>query len=291
MTATVRTEDTSPSHPSQEIPWDAFIRVEMRRQGVLDNVMDAHVEAALKHINPFRQTEWPALCHELKKQYGISCPQEVEPHWVAPGYAVLWQPSYHLERDYVNRTLKRVLTGWEPTNGLPANNANQLAYYLKKGLRIRPPLQKVEAAVEAAPPSQASGGREDPSLAQPGVPPSAGKATSYVCDRHPDRFGRSGQFTTTSWKEYRKHCIEHREPLELEPSWDIKSKLARYRFVCPGCWIGCSTVKMAERHYQDFNARRDGLKHRPLLDMAELAQRISQDVKEMASANVPDIQG
>ena len=270
----------------RQLPWDKFLRSEYRREGVLDEAIEPRIKAILLHIEPFRRNEWPAMCRALNEAEGIAWPQEVEPHWVAPSRAVLWQPTYVLETDAVTRRLTRKQTGWEPTYGLPAGNANQLARYLRKGFRIRPPLETVVEApplvnggsVEAASSSLASGNKSGPPAAEEQV---------YICDRHATAVGRSGRLEIKTWRTYRSHCRQNTEPLQYEPPWSVKKSLRNAAFICPGCWTTFTGFKMAGDHQIRYGRRPDGAKHPLPSVMAEFANQMRLDLEDYESKSQP----
>ena len=153
---------TAVADKSLVLPWDHFLRQETGKQGY-DNLC--------LHIEVFRRTEWPNVLRDLARQPhgGLGqaptyweLPDGLEPHWVSPGKAIYWQEQSVRDRKIVNTDGQSSVEvtwrneGWIPAGPFPANNAGQIAHYLSKGLRLRPPVNgvSVEARTEAAIPSE-----------------------------------------------------------------------------------------------------------------------------------------
>jgi hypothetical protein len=189
------------------LAWDAFLK----EGGAYPN-----------HIATFRRVEWPNIVRLLKKEYGIIIEDDSEPHWVAPGKAVYWQEQIEsrVSQDAQgNRERTWEPTGWKPTSFLPANNASVIAYYLRKGLRFRPPLEGVgveEALQVAAVPSEAL-----QSLAI------EEEKTEYACNRH-----NNGTIRFGSWKAYIRHCVNKIETIEYDLPMEVAEIAKGFQWYC-----------------------------------------------------------
>lgn len=219
-----------------QLPWDYFLNkqpdAEMRRP----------------HVEAFRRVDWPAIKRELANEgfqgefYEI--PDGLEPHWVEPGKAVLWQEQRRstievavdekgqpiLNRHGLPiRERKEESVGWTATSPLPVGNANQFAYYIRKGMRLRPPMEG--AAPEIVKESEAQAEKEEPPVAL------------FVCNRHGYDFKA---FKT--WKGYIRHCATAQEVPVLEPPEVVLKRARKYPLYCYIHNIGFRSERLAKRH-------------------------------------------
>ena len=122
-----------------KLTWDAFL--------------DDEDDGVYSQVAGFRETEWHNIRRQLRNDYNWDVPDGLEPHWIAPGRAVFWQLQTVRERvmrvddNGRNRpVIEDVERGWAPTTaGLPAGSASQIAHWFDKGLRMRPPVDGVDA--------------------------------------------------------------------------------------------------------------------------------------------------
>jgi len=223
---------------TRAIPWDHFLSDERVRLTV----------------EGFRRADWPNIKRLLSKDYGIDLPEGLEPCWVEPGKAIYWQAQMvrepvtftddktgHLYRDMVERP-----TGWLETSPLPANNASQIAHYLKKGLRLRHPDQ---VAVEMEPPVSL----EEPAQAE--------EHPGFLCDRH----GIGNRRTLKTWKSYIQHCQHYKEIPEHTPPPDVLLRATNFEFFCFYHGIGFATQAGAARH-RTVELKKPGKSLHPTVD-------------------------
>lgn len=190
-------------------------------------------------VDTFRRMEWPTIRRELEKTHGISLPENFEPRWTDPGSAIYWQelkvrqrqPSY--EEGHLTWRLVEVSGGWHPTNPLPANNAWQIAHYLKKGLRLTPPEVKVEPGIQV----------EAMAEVTPLLEVKAEERQRFVCQRH-----RRASIGFKTWKAYLRHCEHYEEPVAEEPPEAIKGQRSLFPYYCLLHSKGFATKEEAQRH-------------------------------------------
>jgi len=241
------------------LPWDYFLNKE-----------EGPTATAVQMIAVWRSNEWGEIVRHLLAEYKWVIPDGLEPHWLSPGKAVYWQEQITLERRFVDnisnkeiphthtsvdqghweRTL--VSSGWKPTSALPADNASQVAHYLNKGFRLRPPQDGVESEYI----------RESADLLEVASenPPTGNK---FFCWRHFEK-GRIG-FET--WDGYLRHCDKYAEkPIETPPK-EILEHAAAFVWYCPIHNIGFMKISLAKRHYHGESKKLGGQYHPTVDDM------------------------
>ena len=215
---------------SLELPWDYFLQQLGPRS--VDNPMLAR----------FRRVEWETIVRNLARYHG----QEVayEPHWVAPGRAVYWHhevvrekfaredgTTYLDDRDY----------GWQPQgfpHGLATGNEVQLLATLKKGFRLRPPVDGVDEVFESAVPSEAQGGPVN-------------EAPLYECKRH-----EKGRVTFVTWKSYIDHCRHFKEKPDQVPPQEVLDKMEQATYYCVLCDKSFEKERQAAQHFANEKRKR-----------------------------------
>ena len=237
------------------LPWDCFIKNELvGRNPYLDDD-DVKLEAAFVRerlsIEHWKTTEWGYIVKELKG-FSFVISEDIEPHWVSPARAVLWQRQTTRKREVSEKGKVKFVdetTGWSPTKGQPIGNASQLAYYLRKGLRLRPPQDGVEDVrhlqdIEAIPPAEPL---EEKPLAK------------YLDDRLP-----TGTIGFDTWKGYLRHCERHKLTPENEPPDEIKRTMLNYEYFDLMRNKGFNNRKAAWLHAKEIQ-RKTGKKAEVLL--------------------------
>lgn len=232
-----------------KLPWDYFLERGLEPNPRLTaEQRQRRLDGLRRLVEGFRRTEWPNIRREVG-QYKVQAPtgeyiywdipEEMEPHWVEPGKAVYWQETVVRrgvtktdEEGHAYRELEETSAGWGPTNPLPADNASQIARYLAKGLRLRPPsnglgVEALSAAVLSDPPQDNA---ED-------TPP------LYYCRRH--GYDTKG-FRT--WKAYLQHCTRYQESLEHETPPEVVEFARQFRYYCG-------------MHNKGFNSDRGAILH------------------------------
>jgi hypothetical protein len=259
------------------LPWDYFLTED---SFVLD-----HPEAprARSHIEAFREFEWPAILRQLASEpfakgddgsmVPFEVPEGLEPHWVYPGKAVLWRhqvisrgvPRHDENGDIVIdedgsivRTLVETDGGWRPTLPLPVANASQLAAYLNKGFRLRPPASgvDVEAYREV---HEAAATQEATEVKQ--VEEEADRER-YACLRH-----RQGRMEFNSWRSYIRHCENHKELPNVEPPDYVLDRVRRFKWYCLVHNKGWNNHKRAQMHIQQEMRKPNRAYHAALSEM------------------------
>jgi len=166
-----------------------------------------------------------------------------------PGRAIWWQEQISRVRQFVDRETREVIpnttanqdkgewvinevnSGWQPTTAFPTNNATQIANYLKKGVRLRPPVDGVDAVVfDAA------------ALPEVQAEPPAPERT-FVCTRH-----EHGRVSFPTWSAYITHCKHHREKPQETPPEDVLDRMMTFEYYCPVHDIGFQNRKLVARH-------------------------------------------
>ena len=199
------------------------------------------------HIQRFWETEWPQIRRGLESDFSIHVDEDTMPHWVDVGKAVYWQrllvrePVTRKDDDGESyRVLEDIDHGWQHTGALPANNASQIANYLKKGFRLRPPIEGVVdydvEALEAAEPAEVP---ED-------------ESTVYKCSQvHfgiPDR----GTHRFNTWSGYIQHCARFNVPIEEQPPDDVIVRREGSRWFCLLHDSAFSMYRLAKRHVEHY---------------------------------------
>lgn len=224
------------------LAWDAFLEAEAERTKVRPEDRERFIAGRRKSIEAYREFEWPQIRQALARDYHLEMPQGLEPHWTDSGTAVYWQDEV-ISSPMVTgksstgapiRTLVEVHNGWKPTSPQPANNASQIAHYLRIGFRLRPPEKGLDVmALQSAVPAGA--------FKQPDAPP---PARTYICERH----GAGEKRVFPSWKSYVQHCAEKREVLEEKPPAEVLEMASKYKYYC-------------STHHKGFNYKRTAMHH------------------------------
>lgn len=237
------------------LPWDCFIKSELvGRNPYLDDD-DAKLESAFAHerlsIEHWKATEWAFIVKELK-EFSFVISEDIEPHWVSPARAVLWQRQTTRKREVSEKGKVKFVdetTGWSPTKGQPIGNASQLAYYFRKGLRLRPPQDGVEDVRHL----------QDIEATSPAEPLEEKPLPKYLDDRLP-----TGTIGFDTWKGYLKHCERHKLTPEHEPPDEIKRTMLNYEYFDVLRNKGFVNRKSAYLHAKDIQ-RKTGMKAEVLL--------------------------
>ena len=246
------------------LPWHLFLDQESDKSGTSK-------ASAFRHIEVFREIEWPNMKRELMKTYNREMPSDLEPHWVEPGRAVFWRRM--ISRNAVRYTdesgrerskLEDVDNGWHPTSGMSVGNASQLNQYLEKGFRLRPPSGVDVEIMKSAVPSGAfemvmSEQEED----QP--------VEKYECHRH--GFKNRSFY---NWKTYIKHCGRFREETEYEVPDYVMDRVAESKYYCFQHNKSFPTYRAAVQHVKDAQRQPGALKHAPATAM-EVARFLKTD--------------
>jgi hypothetical protein len=234
--------------------WDAFLEKVVLKQAIgTEDVRQGQVKNVRRHIDSFRAVEWRNIKRDLARApYNWQMPEGLEPHWVAPGRAVFWQPV--VVREIVDRTdsdgqkirvFEDVQKGWAPTDsGVPANNPSVIAHYLDKGLRFRPPRDGVsDEVLKSAVPSDAF--QEPDKVLEP----------AYRCDHGRDKY------VFNVWKAYREHCRRYKELPQFDPPAEIMETRESYPYFCDVHGKGFRTKRTAGKHVQAEKSRRISAPH------------------------------
>ena len=240
----VTSATTVASDASYNLPWDAFL------EGKVERLMTER----------FRQAEWPVIVRHLRKDHDLVVADGLEPHWVGPGRAVLWQEQHARNGDS---------TGWTPMTPQRVGSAAELARHLRKGLRLRPPESGVDVeALEAhaLPPEVAQGDQEE--------------LPTYSCgNRHPSGSGRVGKAKQfQSWRHYVKHCLYYNDPITEMPPDTVRASLASKPYVCIMCAKGFASGRAATNHYKSEIGRLRMREH-VTVEQMQVAAKTLQNIK------------
>lgn len=233
-----------------QLPWDYFLKQEVNSQ----TYSGLREELLRKHINVFREVEWPNIKRQLGQEFNWVVPDSLEPHWVASGRAILWQEQVRRVRvnkvdgeGHPYRVIEEQSQGWTPlASGVACNNAGTIASYLKNGLRFRPPVKGVDVAMQSAVPSPA-----------PQMIPSA----KWECNRH------NGHKVFNTWRGYVHHCINFRETVEGQPPQAVLERMTQSKYFCGLHMKGFASAKAAKHHYTTEMRRPGRSLHPSLTDM------------------------
>jgi hypothetical protein len=233
------------------MPWDLFL--EKSLEDYPEAVRDVQIVKLRRTIMTFRGRDWKTMRREAMG-LGISLPDGLEPHWVAPGKAIMWhrpvtrhlRPADPPEANGRQRIEGRDEVGpWTPSSVLAMANVTNLIYQLKKGLRLRPPLGE---DVEASSMALLAGSKAEPLQTSS----DSSEIEEYVCDRHPSA---RGPCKFVSWKAYHRHCEETGEPMEYTPPARVMSALDQCAYVCPVCYQGFQAERAMKLHCASEQAR------------------------------------
>ena len=251
---------TTTERPTGALAWDAFLETEARRLGYSDPGQIArHVSSVRQHIENYRRTEWPQTVRDLRKLFEYAVPDGLEPHWVAPARAVLWQ----VQTTNPGRGVKKADDGtwWAPTAGLPIGNAQQLTHWLQKGLRLRPPEHGVDVELleTALPPEDVQGEPE----------------TKYSCNRHTQK-----NIGFATWKGYIQHCRNFRERPEGDPPAEEVEKIVSSAYYCYYCFKGFDQFRQASDHLKYETRKPSRSSHPTILEMQEFVEGVQKLQRE-----------
>ena len=253
----------------EPLPWDAFVDSEVDKQTSSSGSLEQRRQSLRLHIDDYREREWPATVRYLARDHDIHIEEGLEPHWVAPGRAVLWQEQIVRRgvtkadedgRQY--RELEEVNGGWQPTSGFPLGNAGQVAYYLRKGLRLRPPLGDVDVEALSLPTSPPPVDQGEPLVV-------------YQCARHTEIF------STTIWKAYLTHCQLRGEVPDQVPPEEERQRVLSMPYYCFQCGRSYRNYKLASRHmFTERRKARPNPNHPTPPQMREYVDRLKAKIKE-----------
>ncbi len=214
-----------------------------------DYFLGEEAKGVSNHLDTYRRTIWPQVRRDLLA-LNWRVPDGLEPHWIEPGKAMLWQKQ--TVREIVGtgeeRRWEEAALEWSPTP-VPIGNASQLAHYLKKGFRLRPPYDGVDAMYESAVPTEVQ--------AAPG-PPEA----KFWCRRH-----SKGPVGFSAWKAYISHCRMNNESPDETPPDEIVNKASQFVFYCMAHDYGTNNKRLADQHRKDEQRRPAKRTHIPTEDM------------------------
>lgn len=221
------------------LPWNVFLERQIREGDAIrpEGLREQFAQELRNGVNSFRLQDWKNIKRDLLQRHHWELPDGLEPHWIGPGTAVYWQQQVRRERVERKKGIWSIedrYEGWAPTlQGLPANNASQIAHYLDKGLRLRPP----DSALDA---------KQVAELLPEGKTEEKPQEFIYFCGRHPEH-GSTG-FRT--WEQYIKHCDHNMEPVEFEAPAAVKERMQGYKYFCILHNTGFNNYRLAYRHWQ-----------------------------------------
>ena len=237
------------------LPWDCFIKDELVGRNPYLEDDDAKLQAAITReklsIDHWKATEWAYIVKGLK-EFSFVISEDIEPHWVSPARAVLWQRQTTRKREVSEKGKVKFVdetTGWSPTKGQPIGNASQLAYYFRKGLRLRPPQNGVEDVRHI----------QDIEITSPAEPLEEKPLAQYLDNRLP-----TGTIGFDTWKGYLRHCERHKLTPEHEPPDSIKRTMFNYEYFDVIRNKGFNNRKAAYHHAREIQ-RKTGMKAEKLL--------------------------
>jgi hypothetical protein len=239
------------------LKWDAFIEGAVEQRVAHEPARESYQTGLRDMIDVFRQNEWPAIQRELLNIHRWEITDGLEPHWVEPGKAVYWQQQVVREiktDDEGVRRVEWVSRKWEPTSGLPANNASQIAHYLEKGFRLRPPIEGV--LQEALP--------EDAVLSEGAIEASEPTPDQYICFRHGQK-----RFGFQDWSGYLAHCRYYQEVLEGDPPAETVKRMNEFPYYCVMHDVGFHNRRLAARHAKG-ESRRSATAGHPSVEQMEV---------------------
>ena len=210
---------------------------------------DPHSKAGLER---FRRSVWPRIRRQLALELLWEVPDGAEPHWFDAGTARFWHQLV---------SPRGVQGPWELTFPLPANTAGQIAHYLAKGFRLRPPHYSVEARrVESA---------EEP--VAPSAPPAK---PTYWCNRHGHQ-----HYGFATWSAYLAHCSKMMESLEEELPAEELERLTQAPYACMVHGLTFVNERSANQHYREA-MRRPGRAVHPSVAEMEMRPTTTTEVVE-----------
>lgn len=223
------------------LEWDVFL--------LDDSFQHSHLRGEVDHIAGWRKMNWPQIVRELREDFQMKIQGDVEPHWMSPGSAILWRQLTTVEgkkkegsdgQRHNSEGFKESQDNWKPTSPLPIGNANQLYRYLvKKGFRLRPPTEGVDAqyselleVVESADSQKAPVPKKE-----------------YICLTH--------NFSIASWRGYLQHCDMKREIPDMSQMPEEEAKaVGSYTYYCAVHRFGSNSAKGARHHVSWYHKTR-----------------------------------
>ena len=241
------------------LPWDSFLKK-------LTDSTPGQGEALLQHIDVFRKVDWPNIRRELRTEFRWELPDDLEPHWVDSGRAVLWQqevlrvPVPQKDKDGKSyRVMQDQVGDWKPTtSGFRVDTASRLAAHFDKGLRLRPPEDGVDAETLMA------------SMPSDALAPEKVVENEYFCDRH--GFKRKG---FSIWQAYVNHCKHYMEERAYDTPKTHLAALMKYDWRCFFCLKGFNTRKAAIQHARQ-ERKKGGRSPHPTAELMEVAKYVEQ---------------
>ena len=231
----------------QDLAWDAFLQREADKPG------GTKVDIRRDQIDGFRRVDWPNIRRQLATDFHWELSEGLEPNWVDPGRAVLWQEHIlrrptlkHRDDGTTYRVMEDHYTGeWHPTSsGLPLGNASQIAHWLDKGFRLRPPVDGVDAETYES--AGLSDALQAESLELQDTRP------KWTCSEHRTSY--------VAWKMYVQHCVAYNESLGYEVPEKQRRQMSEVPFWCVMCWRGFKNQSGATRHRKTPRHKRAELK-------------------------------
>jgi hypothetical protein len=171
-------------------------------------------------VERFRSTPWVNIRRELVDRFSVAEATHHEPLWTAPGEAMYWQlqaTTHIVDIPKEDQREGRKKLRWEEdpakwlaVGPLSSMNAAQIAGYLKRGLRLRPPGSDAESVDEVSETAEATGD----------------STGTFTC-----RHGTS-QYAFRSWKAYLRHCSHFNEIPKHEVPSDVVAHAKTFRWFC-----------------------------------------------------------
>jgi hypothetical protein len=253
-----------------QLPWDYFLDVEIDKEVYRTPELRAAAMGHVRnHIDAFRGSYWPQIKHELANKPVVNfetqtpmvwtIPDDLEPHWVASGKAVFWQQDSIRRPERIRHEdgSVEVVVHWEdgkwhPTLPLRANSSSQVAYFLGKGLRLRPPGDGVSQEVYDEAALRFEGTVEEE------VPP-------FFCNNH-----HQGSVRFRTWKAYTLHCQNKMELPEItQAPPEVLRRANKFPYYCFLHNRGFK-IKQDARDHHRLETMRPGRALHPTLEEMEL---------------------
>ena len=252
------------------LPWDSFLK----------KLMDStpgQGEPLLQHIDAFRRVEWPNMRRELRTEFLWELPDDLEPHWVDSGRAILWQqeglrvPVPKKDKDgKTYRVMEDQVGDWKPTtSGFRVDTASRLAAHLSKGLRLRPPEDGVDVEMLMA--------------SMPSDAPASAKVVEnkYFCDRH--GLKRKG---FAIWQTYAEHCHHNMEIREYDTPPALIKEMMKHEWRCFYCLKSFGSRKAAMHHAKQ-ERKRGGRSQHPTVELMEAARYADGSAEKKETGRAP----
>lgn len=168
-------------------------------------------------LRHFRHTTWLNMRRELEKTHGTAAEDLREPEWDGPGEAYFWHQSIRkrIEGEGQDRHWEDSKGEWTRVGPLRCENPAQVAGYLERGLRFRPPGWSSNDELESV--DDAS----EPSLAAPAP------SRTFECSH-----GKNDVRRFATWKGYLRHCERYEELPREEIPDEVKAHAKKYEWFC-----------------------------------------------------------